>query len=286
MERPPPVSIKLYYYYRSKCASQITQHQSSQSLTMVSTFRQTRLGLSATGQLSLVMPRSFTAYPDLEPQRRLLESGPNRSKRSAERNTQALILQLPTELLHQCIQAVHDMDLRLSEDPQYYDEYRWGEDDTDDESRQGDHEDFAHNLPQAATKIHIRYAAIYATSLTCKQFHAIAVPMLYARPRFDAPHFEPNLSPQCDKFYGTIQRHSALRPFVKHLALQDKNFHHEYVRKCLRFPNLKSLLLVYPRYEDEDEQGEGPSPVRKHPRHRRLHVHSLMNLRKKRALRL
>lgn len=254
---------------------------------MVSTLRQARLGISDTGQLSLVMPHSFTAYPDLEPQRRLLESGPTKSKRSTECNTQTLILQLPPELLHQCLQAVHDMDLRLSEDPQYYDEYRWGgEEDTDDESCQGDHEDFAHNLSQATTRIHVRHAAIYATSLTCKQFHAIAVPMLYARPRFDYLHFEPNLSSQCDKFCSTIRRHSALRPFVRRLALQNKNFDHEYVQECLQFPNLKSLLLVYPRYKDEDEQGEGPSPVRKHSQHPRVHVHSLMNLRKKRALRL
>ncbi|KAJ5298412.1 uncharacterized protein N7443_006532 [Penicillium atrosanguineum] len=199
--------------------------------------RQARIGISFTGQLVYYQPVPLPNYPHLEP---ATFSSPKECRNdasildAAERNSRVPFLLLPVELQLQIVHTVVDSPIEFSLGSEPYWHTFW-EDYKEDEAK--------------LQRGWFRYSAAYSLILTCKRFHALAIPLLYRTVSLDiSPHWL-NCPPQEKLFRTVILRRPFLQNYVEHLAVKGKPLCSNIAKIACELPRLRTLSMELARDE-------------------------------------
>ena len=95
---------------------------------------------------------------------------------------EAPILGLPDEILLQCMQHVAELDAASSQVLDCCNDFCPHNNVADTVYSEESDDTILSGRPETTPQINVKYAGIHALMLTCRTFHAMAVPLLYAAP--------------------------------------------------------------------------------------------------------
>lgn len=199
---------------------------------------QTRLSISPEGQLVYRKSRSQPNYPYLQP---ATMSWPKLCHNDASilnaaaLNSRVPILLLPDELLQSILHHAVNSTVEFSLGSWLY----WESWDDDDQG----------NL--RVGKGWYRYSVSYNIVLTCRRFHALAIPLLYKDISLDVSIHWLRCPPQERLFRETILRRPLLQNHIEHLAVKGRSLCSDIVRIACELPRIKTLSLEMARDESE-----------------------------------